>query len=160
MSPADLSTVGTPDSSGNSSSMQDPQYSLQQHFSNNTGLPDLSAMMFPSADPFAYPNQPMMEYENIKHEDLGMMNDHQVFLRNGAGAIDDLEGVLYGPVPPYMNQGQPSFDLQAQTGAGNMVGGLGQDLNFHTGITPNGDVGVNMVDIFGDGGGWADQGYQ
>ena len=44
-----------------------------------------------------------------------------------------------------------------------MVGGLGQDLNYHTGITPNGDVVVNMVDIFGDGGGWGtmtDQGYQ
>lgn len=30
-------------------------------------LPDMSAMMFPSADPFAYPNQPMTTFENTAH---------------------------------------------------------------------------------------------
>lgn len=30
----------------------------------DVGLTDLSAMMFPSADPFAYPNQPMLSYES------------------------------------------------------------------------------------------------
>ncbi|KAK4541695.1 hypothetical protein LTR36_007404 [Oleoguttula mirabilis] len=40
------------------------QYALPQSFAN-TALPDLSAMMFPTADePLSYPNQPLTTFEN------------------------------------------------------------------------------------------------
>lgn len=46
-------------------------------FSTNSGsfyppIPDLSAMMFPSADPFAYPNPPMTTFENSTFNNLNM----------------------------------------------------------------------------------------
>lgn len=42
-----------------------------QNAPTGQGIPDLSALMFPSEDPFAYPNQPMITLENnnfVKHE--------------------------------------------------------------------------------------------
>ena len=149
LSPADLSAAGTPESSGTASVMHDTQYSIPQHFDSSSSLPDLGAMMFPSADPFAYPNQPMMQYENIKQEGgLGIANDPQMFM-----PLDDLEGILYGPVPPYMNQGQQNLDLRSQFGAGNVVGGLDQNLLYQSNVLPSGELSSN-IDIFGDSGGW------
>jgi len=155
VSPTDLSARGTPDSSSTGKSMQRPQYSLPQLGVNN-GLPDLSAMMFPSADPFAYPNQPMMEFDNIKQENIGNINSGPrappMYLSNGAsgaGVYDDLEGQLFGPIPPYLMQGQQQFDVTGQldTGGG-MMSGLPQEMNYQAGVGANGDV--NFDGIFGD----------
>lgn len=67
-------SVGT-SSAGNS--IQQQQYNLQRFGASNT-LPDfstilasaimVSAMMFPFEDPFAYPNQPMVEFDNIQQK--------------------------------------------------------------------------------------------
>jgi hypothetical protein len=168
VSPTDLSASGTPDSSS-TASMNGSQFALPQ-FGSSNGLPDLSAMMFPSADPFAYPNQPMMEFENIKQENVGGLNSggsHQVpqmFLSNGTNATmyDDLEGQLFGPIPPYMMQGQQPFDAStAQMDTGNdIMSGLGQpDMMYHTGMTPNADI--NFDGIFsGDGDEWSNMSDQ
>jgi hypothetical protein len=151
MSPAELSATGTPDSSSTSNSIQLQQYNLQQ-FGGNDALPDLSAMMFPSADPFAYPNQPMMEFDNIKQENIGNMPLPN-YLSNGPGIYDDLEGQLFGPIPPYLMQGQPNFDISAQMDTG-MSGLNPQEVNYHTGVTPNGDL--NFDSIFsGEGDEWS-----
>lgn len=162
VSPTDLSASGTPDSNSTVNSMTRPQLTMPQ-FGNNNTLPDLSAMMFPSADPFAYPNQPMMEIENIKQENLGGIdNPSQVpsmFLSNsssGSGMYDDLEGQLFGPIPPYLMQGQQPFDVSGQLDPGsNMMPGLHQsDMLYHTGMTPNADM--NFDGIFsGDGDDWS-----
>jgi hypothetical protein len=164
MSPTDMSTVGTPDSSSTSNNMQQARFALQPDFGINTAVPDLSAMMFPSADPFAYPNQPMAAFDSIKSENMGLMNNSQIpqmYLSNGiptptSGRYDDLEGQLFGPLPPYLNQGQQSYDVN-QLGAGpGMMGGLGPDMNYHTGVTPNNEMAGNFDGFFsGDGDEWS-----
>ncbi|KAH8815871.1 fungal-specific transcription factor domain-containing protein [Xylogone sp. PMI_703] len=132
------SSTGTPES-GIAGNTQGQQYGIQQGAGSNygIGIPDLS-VMFPSGDPFAYPNQPMMEFENninnlnIKQENPGatpgdptdISNDNNVYPDTGMGMFmgngttgqgqklfDDIEGQLFGPLPPYLMQGQ-------QTGSG------------------------------------------
>ncbi|KAG0646975.1 Activator of stress 1 [Hyphodiscus hymeniophilus] len=149
MSPSDLSATGTLDSSSTSNSNQ--QYNMQQ-FGPNTALPDLSAMMFPSADPFAYPNQPMIEFDNIKQENTGNLPQPN-YMSNASGMYDDLEGQLFGPIPPYLMQGQPSFEVSAQLDGG-MSGLPPHEMNYGTGIAPSGEM--NFDGIFsGEGDDWS-----
>ncbi|RDL40450.1 uncharacterized protein BP5553_00429 [Venustampulla echinocandica] len=154
MSPADLSTTGTPDSGSTSNSIQQPLYPLQQPYVGNS-VPDLSAMMFPSTDPFAYPpNQPMMELDNVKHENLGNFDNSQnqgMFMPSNTsapGVYDDLEGQLFGPLPPYLIQGQPNFDFQGQTDlGGGMMSGLNPpNMNYNPGLAQNGDMNFVLSD--------------
>lgn len=63
-------------------------------------LPDLSSVMFPSTDPFAYPNQAMTAFEN-------------------AGYGDSKESVFYSG---FGAQQQPTGHLQQQSGNGNGSG--------------------------------------
>jgi hypothetical protein len=161
ISPASLSAGGTPESASTGNRVHGSQYSVPQ-FASNNGLPELSAMMFPSADPFAYPSQPMMEFENIKQENLGGINSGShaspMFLSNGNnrhGMYDDLEGQLFGPIPPYLMQGQQPFDMPGQMDLGNsmMLGMNPPDMNYHTGMTPGE---INFDGIFsGDGEEWS-----
>ena len=71
------------------------------------GVPDLSAMMFPSADPFAYPNQPMITLENThrfkqEHDldppsfDLPASSAHGTDMR-----YDDVNAQDYDQIPVY-----------------------------------------------------------
>jgi hypothetical protein len=161
VSPMDLSSTGTPDSSSTVNSVPRPRYNMPPQFGLTSGLPDLSAMMFPSADPFAYPNQPMMEFESIKQENVNMHSTQPptMFLSNGAsgpGIYDDLEGQLFGPLPPYLMQGQPPFDAAGQIDAGqSLISGLSPPgMTYNTGATPNSDL--NFDGIFsGDGEEWS-----
>jgi hypothetical protein len=164
MSPTDLSSTGTPDSSTTANSLQQPSYPHQQPYNISTAIPDLNAIMFPSADPFAYPNQALMEFDNVKQENVGVANgpqEQQMYLSNGANGpslYDDLEGQLFGPLPPYLMQGQPAYDLQGQMDTTNsMLGGLNpQEMIYQSGLTPNGEMTGNFDGIFsGDGDEWS-----
>ncbi|KAK2757097.1 hypothetical protein FQN54_005066 [Arachnomyces sp. PD_36] len=69
-----------PSSSSSVSSQQQQNQTKQQQipfshsFENPNHLPDLTPVMFPSGDPFAYPNQPMstLEDDHFKHDNLGV----------------------------------------------------------------------------------------
>lgn len=132
VSPSDLSNAGTPDSAA-STSHNIPQYGMQNQFNANNGIPYLHGLMFPSTDPFAYPNQPMMELDtqNLKQEnDLDNSRAQQLFMGGsgagtGNGMFDDLEGQLFGPLPPYMIQGQQGFDMSGSGPGGGNTGGTG-----------------------------------
>ena len=74
-------------------------------------LPDFSAMMFPSADPLAYPNQPMttLEDQNFARQDNNF--NHSLFDPNNptpatASSYEAIDAQLFGPMPPYLMQGQ------------------------------------------------------
>lgn len=54
---------------------------------------------------------------------------------SGGGMYDDLEGQLFGPLPPYLQQGH-HYDMNGSGQMGDMMSGLGQDVRYHTGITP------------------------
>lgn len=159
ISPTDFSNVGTPDSSSTAPSL--PQSYPQQQFGSANGanpLTDLKSMMFPSADPFAYPpNQPMMKLDNT--DTLGLFNGDQTPIsyvsNNGLPATyDDLEGQLFGPIPPYMAQSQQTFDYQAQLDRGNMPSMGALSMEYPTGLTPNGDM--NFI-LSGDGNDWTNK---
>ena len=69
-------------------------------------LPEFSAMMFPSADPFAYPNQPMITLENnyaIKQEHCFDPNLYNTNLSTSCGPYDNQ---IFMTSPPYLMQGQ------------------------------------------------------
>jgi len=135
----------------------------------NNYIPELGAMMFPSADPFAYPNQPMIDFESrhTKQEFAGNILDTShpnMYLSNigtnVSSPYDNIEGQLFGPLPPYLMQNQPNMDLSQMSMP--MPGLNPQEIRAHSGLTPR--VGVNFDEIFAEGNDeWnnmlADQGY-
>jgi hypothetical protein len=154
MTPSDMSTVGTPDSGASS-------FAQAQQFNINSSMPDLGAMMFPSADPFAYPpNHPMMNYENGKQDDpmvdYNSSPNPTIYVSNGnpnPGIYDDLEGQIFGPLPPYLTQGPQNFTFQGQMDMGQgMMENMGPIMNYTTGLAPDGDM--NFV-LSGESGGWS-----
>jgi hypothetical protein len=169
VSPPTISAVGTPDSSS-TGSLQPPQFTFQQ-FGNNDGIPDLGAMMFPSADPFAYPNQPMFELDNRqqKQEMMGnMMESNPVpnmYMGNGgvSSPYGNIEGQLFGPLPPYLVQGQANYDI-SQMGMGGMPGINVTNMGGNSGLTQGSGMNYdgNLFDQNTDE--WnnmfADQGYR
>ena len=159
--------------SNNSPSSSLPSSATPYGMPNNY-VPDLSSMMFPSADPFAYPNQPMTTLENrqsIKQENS--MDPNTFSPPNSSGG--PYENLSYGSLP-YMTQGQllgfgmqsmnPSMDM---SNAGptsstmptqrNESGGWArqQQQQQRPGSTPDG----NLDQLYGeDWGGWMNQGYK
>lgn len=69
---------------------------------------------------------------------------------------DDLEGQLFGPIPPYLQQGQHNYNMQPQMGGVNMMSGMDPVIGYHTGVTPSNDEMTGNFDgIFsGDGEEW------
>lgn len=173
--PADIMDMSTPDSTGSSnpSSATQARFTFPQPFDDAAGLPDLSAMMFPSADPFAYPNQPMTTLENKhynKHETSPFtpppaQTDHLFAYHDNAAPnnttvspYDSLEVQLFGPMPTYMMQGQlPSMGMSAMGGGPVDVGGGMMVMGGEGVDSGGGGVGVPAAAAGGaaGGGGWA-----
>ncbi|KAL2202674.1 hypothetical protein CC79DRAFT_1280031 [Sarocladium strictum] len=110
--PFDMSSRATPDSTSTASSRQVPY--LAQSMSFSTPMNKVDSLMFPSEDPFAYPNQPMMELgyqdKSPQMSMAGQASDANFFLTS---PLDDLDSQLLGQPPPYMMH-QP----QGATGMG------------------------------------------
>lgn len=94
----------------------------------NPNLPDLSAMMFPSSEPFNYPNQPLTTFENNQFgkdqaffSSLSNTNAAQMMSsRQGSNVdSDNLEAQFY-TLPPYMMQQQQQQQPQQQQTSWNM----------------------------------------
>lgn len=143
---------------------------------SRNGFPDLSAMMFPSADPFAYPNQPITTLESrnlIKSEDCFDANMYEAANTSIAGGLyDSLDAQIYGQLPPYLMQGQqPGTGLQNASPPLDM-NYVGPDLhalamddggNGWTGqqAVTGGTQGINIDHLFGENwsSGWINSGY-
>jgi hypothetical protein len=143
---------------------------LSNAFTDPTGLnvplPDVNAMMFPSADPFAYPNQPMTTFENNHPQDFGRQSDTSptigsvpfpvssmdmkphpaVFspagmnLAPGPRRPTESDVQLFGPMPMYLMHGAQHQGQRAfppQT-----------SQNMQLGSTPEG-AGMNFDELFG-----------
>ncbi|KAL2135262.1 hypothetical protein VTI74DRAFT_9142 [Chaetomium olivicolor] len=85
----------------------------------------MDAMMFPSEDPFAYPNQPLMDpasaaaghHNQTSHSGTatGTRQPHDTMQFYIPNMYDGIEGQLLEPVPSYLIQ-QPGGQRQAQHG--------------------------------------------
>lgn len=110
--PLDLGSRTTPDSTSTGGASV-PQH---QAYAGNPAAPvgtpsslnKLGALMFPSEDPFAYPNQPMMELGlQQKMQQAPMQGQEAVQDGNTApffmqGSFDEMESHLLGQIPPFM----------------------------------------------------------
>ena len=98
-----------------SASVNQPALSLQEQ------VPNLNTMMFPSPDPFAYPNAPMTIFESqqLKQERLYSSNvppssDPRQTANNALSpTFGGMDAQTFGPLPPYLMQAQqPGVDFQ------------------------------------------------
>ncbi|KAI1412921.1 hypothetical protein F5Y13DRAFT_179783 [Hypoxylon sp. FL1857] len=119
-SPLDLS-MPSPDSV-TAAALQEPSPMDLQHQAFSAGNPihQLDAVMFPSDDPLAYPNQPQVDFGAHQHSvpnaspgDLSHHDPSQFYIPN---FYEGIEGQLMGPLPPYLmqSQAQPGFNFPAQ----------------------------------------------
>ena len=145
-------------------------------------VPDLSAMMFPTSDPFAYPNQPMTTLENqsyIKQEE-GIYSPSISSTSAGPppyqnqnfdAQFNGLQNFVMPPASQPQPQQQPDWSMQGMTDEsltmnGNEdMAGMGaswpppQQQNSTTRGIPPGQGSYDQ--IFGeDWGGWMNQGYR
>ena len=107
----------------------------------NVPLPDMSAMMFPSADPLAYPNQPMTTFENsgFPFKDTSAaapnavangLNSNFSYRPRSSGSAGDMQdifgniaGLGSGAVRPVSANGVGSSS--SSSGSGSMTGANG-----------------------------------
>lgn len=144
---------------------------------NSHGLPDFSAVMFPSGDPFAYPNQSVMSLEDhqyIKSAPLfNSSNSDSMYSftpTSSTAPYDNSAVQLFGPLPPYLLQGQPygmgtqsidpRMELDGTDGEADMIG-MNDGIGGWPPQQPVKPAGMNLDDIFGEEwkAGWFDQGF-
>ncbi|KAL8778530.1 MAG: hypothetical protein Q9194_001944 [Teloschistes cf. exilis] len=130
------------------------------------GFPDLSTMMFPSNDPFAYPNQPMITLENYGGGTLAQsFNTPTYSVTTDGESYDHFNAPYLGPLPSYSTSGiernANMTDNQSENQSTNMDSGQrriqdAQPSRFE--LQPHG---TNWGAMYGEdwSGGWADHGY-
>jgi len=170
-SPSNQNSAGmqTPNSRSSSqpSGATQSVYGLQNPFTGQS-IPDLSALMFPSADPFVYPNQPMTTLENrqsIKQEnpiDSSMFNlpgpcttsaPYKNMVANTYGQSSPF--LMQGPQPGYVQGENPSMGMNS----GDNSAPLMPMQQNNAGGWPRRQQQIDQ--LFGeDWGGWMNQGYR
>ena len=167
-----------PRSTSNNSPSSSIPPSAISHSTQDNYVPALSSMMFPSADPFAYPNQPLTTLENrqvIKQENPIDSDMFSPPITSGA----QYENLDYGSLPYMMQSQQLGFGMQSINSSmgisstnsapttmpvhGNEGGPWPQQQQQQQQQQPrSGDTpGVNYDQLFGeDWGGWMNQGYR
>lgn len=108
MTPDSAGSIGVPYNPANHTFNLDPD-------GGNNQMADVSAMMFSSNDPFAYPNQPITTLDNGSFVKQEREFQTEICPQNMYSAAmppvnntpyDNLEVQLMGPFPPYLMQGQ------------------------------------------------------
>ncbi|KAI0455194.1 hypothetical protein F5B21DRAFT_207945 [Xylaria acuta] len=118
--PSDM-TVASQDSVA-TTSVSDASQAKVQHGTTGAAqqIHRLDAMMFPSDDPLAYPNQPRADFSihasGLHHANPGGVLQHDPSSYYVPQIYDGIEGQLLGPLPPYLmaSQGDPGIPFQAQ----------------------------------------------
>ena len=162
----------TPDSmhSGNERVQASPQQSKFDPQHGNMNLPDLRNVMFPSNNPFAYPNQPISTLEDTQFSPNDQGNFSNFYMSNNMAqpnmSYENLSSPVFGSFPPFMTQSQPPVtggtsapfqNLPGTPGVGGMQPNSNFDPNSHndefwsqmggnrSGLTS----GVNLDELFG-----------
>lgn len=133
--PMDMSLAGTSPESSSTQGRHTQGFQMGQPTSGPVNsLYKLDAMMFPSGDPFAYPNQPLADGHHTSRQTsqaaASQSPDMQFYMSN---MYDGIEGQLMEPIPSYlMQQGQGQGQGQGH--------GQGQDQGQHHGLDPTGQL--------------------
>ncbi|KAL8734636.1 MAG: hypothetical protein Q9181_003120 [Wetmoreana brouardii] len=154
----------------NTSTPSRPASATQPKFAplqSTTGssYPDMSTMMFPSNNPFAYPNQPMTTIENYQGSSQPQSFGPPIYPNaTNRNSYDNYNTPIYGTLLPYPMSGarRPSSMGNSDAEGQPMLDGdqRQNQTPFHG--RPGGPPpGSNWDAMFGEdwSGGWADQGY-
>ena len=152
---------------------QNPDNSMYLHTPTSHGVPDLSAMMFPSADPFAYPNQPMITLENRSYIKQEPPISQAVFDPPTTTGYEGVGGQSFDQVPGYsiLSPGQDGGFSMPPPGSMNLSG---TDAGSNAMVMSQGGPewephqqtqretqGMGLGQLYGeDWGGWMNQGYR
>ncbi|KAI4256473.1 MAG: hypothetical protein LQ352_002079 [Teloschistes flavicans] len=130
------------------------------------GFPDLSTMMFPSNDPFAYPNQPMMTLENYGGGTLAQSFSAPAFsVPTNSESYDNFNAPYFGPLPSYstsgIGQNANMADSRGESQSTNIDSGQRRIQDPQQGRFGTQPPGTGWGAMFGEdwSGGWADHGY-
>lgn len=131
--PFEMSSRATSGSPSTAGSSQHQQYPGQQQYNSHNPVHKVDNLMFPSEDPFAYPNQPMMELGFQPPVAMSNQAQSQFFM---PGSMDGMDSQLLGQAPPYVIQhpeGQPGLEFSANMYNPNMFGvPMGQQSSAHS----------------------------
>ncbi|KAL8699941.1 MAG: hypothetical protein Q9224_001196 [Gallowayella concinna] len=143
-----------------------PSLSPRQVTARND-FPDLSSMMFPSTDPFAYPNQPMSTLESLHSNNQNLSYNMQPLNDGTIGEpYNNLNAPFYGPLPLYplmATQRSPATGTHRHDGQTMGVDSdAGWDQEPQQSRWGGPSAGSNWDAMFGEdwSGGWTDQGYR
>ncbi|KAJ2976508.1 hypothetical protein NUW58_g8068 [Xylaria curta] len=120
-SPSGL-TVASQDSITTTTAVSDASQAKVQYGATGAAqqIHRLDAIMFPSDNPLAYPNQPRADFDlhgpGIHHVNPGDVLQHDPSAYYVPQLYDGIEGQLLGPLPPYLmqSQGDPGIPFPAQ----------------------------------------------
>ena len=183
-----ISNMPTPESTREAQqapNLGNPRFGQTSEQSGNPNLPDLRQVMFPSDNPFAYPNQSISTLEESQFALLGDQGDVTYGMGNTStegqrmqSSYDNLNPAFFGGnlAQTYQQNGRLSapvggnteaFGMPQQMDSGDLAAaGLGFGDGFWKQVEPRGKTGmtpgVNLDDLFGaEGWGsvWGDQAY-
>jgi len=135
----------------NSNDVTSPtQPGFQAHLSGS-GLPDLNAMMFPSPDNFNYSSQSPEHLQQSFNAAVQETPSPGFFVPGSSAApFESLEGNLFGPLPPYLLQGQQNTtETMGVNTSGNSSDGAEDANSMQSFFVPNGSEGI-VPDFFRD----------
>jgi len=128
------------------------QSGFQAHLSGS-GLPDLNAMLFPSPGGFDYNTQsPEHIQTSYNPQSSPQETPSPGFFVPGTSStpFESLEGNLFGPLPPYLLQGQQNtVDGLGVSTSGNSSDGAEDANSMQSFFVPNGSDGM-VPDFFRD----------
>jgi hypothetical protein len=135
--PLDMSSRATPDSTSTAESTHRHPFQphhLSGHHTHSNPVHKVDALMFPSDDPFAYPNQPMIELGFSGKTDAPVSLPHPPQDSNFffPASLDEMGDQFMGQPPPYMMPQQQQANPIAMNMPGNMY-----DPNAMMGMHPH-----------------------
>ncbi|KAL6886933.1 fungal-specific transcription factor domain-containing protein [Trichoderma evansii] len=129
MMPIDMSSRATPDSTSTAESTHRHPYQphhISGHNAHSNPVHKIDSLMFPSDDPFAYPNQPMMELGFSGKTDSSVALPHpptdSTFFF--PASMDEMGDQFMGQPPPYMMPQQQQQQQQSNAMGMNMPGNM------------------------------------
>ncbi|KAM0247220.1 hypothetical protein ACHAQJ_009952 [Trichoderma viride] len=123
--PLDMSSRATPDSTSTAESTHRHPFQphhLSGHHTHSNPVHKVDALMFPSDDPFAYPNQPMIELGFSGKTDTPVSLPHPPPDSNFffPASLDEMGDQFMGQPPPYMMPQQQQANPMGMNIPGNM----------------------------------------